>query len=160
MKGVSSRKHMIDLLFPIMLWAVLLICSVFSIILGIHFYEKTTNRISSNYETRTALSYMKEKIHQNDLYNSVSIGSFDHCESLILEQESEGHLYKTYIYVYENALWEVTVQDGVSISAKDGTKILDVTDFSMSETTPGLFTFSCTNHLGRTVSTSVSTMSN
>ena len=72
MKGVSNHKHMIDILFPIMLWAILLICSVFAMILGIHFYEKTTNRISSNYETRTALSYLREKIHQNDQCESIS----------------------------------------------------------------------------------------
>ena len=48
-------KHKLDLLFPMMLWSVLLICSVFTILIGIHFYENTNERISSNYETRTLL---------------------------------------------------------------------------------------------------------
>ena len=159
MKGVSSRKHMIDLLFPIMLWAILLICSVFAMILGIHFYEKTTNRISSNYETRTALSYLREKIHQNDQCESISIGSLDDAQALVFEQTYGDTLYKTYIYEYENALWELMVQDGVQASLKDGTKILDVEDFSMEETSPGIFTFSCTNQAGNTVTATVTSVS-
>lgn len=159
MKGVSNRKHMIDILFPIMLWAILLICSVFAMILGIHFYEKTTNRISSNYETRTALSYLREKIHQNDQCESISISSFDGAEALVFEETYGDLLYRTYIYEYENALWELMVQDGVNASLKDGTKILDVDDFSMKETSSGIFTFSCTNQAGNTVTATVTSVS-
>ena len=159
MKGVLGRKHMIDVLFPIMLWAVLLICSVFAMVLGIHFYEKTTNRISSTYETRTALSYLREKIHQNDQNQSISIGSFDETEALIFEQTYGDKLYKTYIYEYENALWELMLQDGVQASCKDGTKILDVREFSMKEISPGIFIFSCTNEAGKPSTITVTSIS-
>ena len=159
MKGVSHRKHMIDVIFPIMLWAILLICSILAIILGIHFYEQTTARISSNYETRTALSYLREKIHQNDQYQSISIGSFDETEALVFEQVYGNSLYQTYIYEYENALWEITLQDGVLASCEDGTKILDVKDFSMEESAPGIFIFTCTNEAGKTVSITVASVS-
>ena len=159
MKGISNKKHTIDLLFPILLWAVLLICPIFTVLLGIHFYEKTTDRITSNYETRTALSYLREKIHQNDESDAISIGTLGEVESLIIEQTYGDKLYKTYIYSYENALWELMAQDGLSVSPTDGTKILDVKGFSMEETAPGIFVFSCTNEIGQTVSTTVSTIS-
>lgn len=158
MKGVSNQKHMIDLLFPIMLWAVLLICSIFTVILGIHFYQGSTERISSNYEIRTVLSYVREKIHQADTANAVSLGFLGETESLILEQYSGEQLYKTYIYAYDDALWELTTQDGITLSPKDGTKLFDVKNFRIAENAPGVYTCSCTDAAGRMVSTTVSTV--
>lgn len=151
-------KHKLDLLFPMMLWGVLLICSVFTILLGIHFYENTNERISSNYETRTALSYMREKIHQNDAAGAISIGNLDASDSLIIEQTYNDKTYYTYIYAYENALWELMVQDGIEVSPEDGTKIMDVSDFTMREIRPGVFHFSCKNATGKEVSATISSV--
>lgn len=158
MKGISTQKHMIDLLFPIMLWAVLLICSIFTIVLGIHFYQESTERISSTYEVRTVLSYVREKIHQADAEHAVSLGFLGDTESLILKQYSGEQLYITYIYAYEDALFELTTIDGVTLSPKDGTKIFDVDDFTITEDASGVYTFSCTDADGHMISTTVSTV--
>lgn len=158
MKDGANQKHMIDLLFPILLWTVLLICSIFTIVLGIHFYQKSTERISSTYEVRTVLSYVREKIHQADTEAAVSLGFLDDTESLILKQHSGNQIYNTYIYAYENALFELTTLDGVTLSPKDGTKILDVDGFTIVEESPGIFTFSCTDTAGHVVSTTVATI--
>ena len=66
---------------------------------------------------------------------------------------------KRYIYEYENALWELMLQDGVQASCKDGTKILDVREFSMKEISPGIFIFSCTNEAGKPSTITVTSIS-
>ena len=153
-------KHKLDLLFPILLFGCLSICAVFTILIGIHFYEDTTERISSNYESRTALSYLREKIHQNDENGNISLGTLAGNDSLIIRHNYNENLYYTYIYVYENALWELIIQDGVEVSPKDGTKILDVSDFRMEESAAGRFHFSYTNADGHTVTSTVTALSN
>ena len=152
-------KHKLDLLFPIMLWGSLLICCVFSILIGIRFYERTTDQISATYESRTALSYLREKIHQNDEYGNISLGTLDGVDSLIIEQTYHDKIFYTYIYAYENALWELMVQDGIDVSPKDGTKILEVTDLTMEESAKGLFQFTYTNPEGQIIRSSVSVLS-
>lgn len=49
-----------------------------------------------NYESRTVLSYLTEKIHQND-NGTVTIGSVDGTDSLIIRQDYDGEEYCTYI---------------------------------------------------------------
>lgn len=151
-------KHKLDLLFPILLFGCLSICAVFTILVGIHFYEDTSDRIASNYESRTALSYLREKIHQNDENGNISLGTFEGNDCLIIEQTYEDKFYYTYIYAYENALWELTVQDGIDVSPEDGTKILDVAGFYMEESETGRFHFTYTNADGRTITSTVSAL--
>lgn len=152
-------KHKLDLLFPMLLWGALLICCVFSILIGIRFYERTTDQISATYESRTALSYLREKIHQNDENGNISLGTLDGVDSLIIEQTYHDKIFFTYIYAYENALWELMVQDGIDVSPKDGTKILEVTDLKMKESAKGLFQFTYTNPDGRSITSTVSVLS-
>ncbi len=158
MKKKFQQKHVIDLLFPIMLWAVLLICSIFTIILGIHFYQESTKRISSTYEIRTVLSYVREKIHQADSGQAVSVGFLGNTQSLILQQYSGEQSYTTYIYAYNDALWELTALGEAALSPEDGTKIFDIADFTITEKASGIYTFSCTDADGHTVSATVSTI--
>lgn len=152
-------KHKLDLIFPILLWGMLLICAVFTILVGIHFYENTTERISNNFDARTALSYLREKIHQNDEDGSISLGQFADQDSIIIQQTINETIYYTYIYAYENALWELTAQEGIDLSPSDGTKIIDVKDFHMEEISSGHFYFSCKNQDGYEISTKVSAIS-
>lgn len=152
-------KHKLDLLFPFMLWGALLVCCVLTILMGIHFYENTNERISATYESRTALSYLREKIHQNDEHRNISLGTLNGNDSLIIQQSYNEKTYFTYIYVYEHALWELMAQDGISVSPEDGTKILEVQDLQMEEPEPGRFHFSYTDTDGHKITASVSTLS-
>ena len=60
------RRHVIDLLFPIALFLVLAASSLFLVILAANVYQKSVAWEESNYESRTCLSYVTEKIRQND----------------------------------------------------------------------------------------------
>ena len=72
----TARKHTIDILFPWALFGLLAICGLLVLILAADIYQDTTTMADENYESRTVLSYLTEKIHQND-NGTVTIGSVD-----------------------------------------------------------------------------------
>ena len=106
MRFRTKHKHMIDFLFPVALFFVFALSALTVILLAAKIYQSTTEHSSFNYTSRTCLSYIAEKIHQNDVGGTVSIGTFDGCDALVLEQAHGEDTYYTYIYVHENELKE------------------------------------------------------
>lgn len=145
MRFQIKRKHMIDFLFPIALFFVFALSALTVILLAARIYQDTTENSSLNYTSRTCLSYISEKVHQNDLQGSVSLGSFDGCDALIMEQRHDGETYCTYIYTYDNELKELFIKEGAEASASSGRTILEVENFSIEKLTDDLLRFSCTD---------------
>lgn len=150
-----KQRHMIDFLFPVALFFVFALSALTVILLATRIYQSTTENSSLNYTSRTSLSYISEKIHQNDLENGVSLGSFDGCDALVLKQEIDDTVYFTYIYSYQNELKEIFLKEGAETNAAAGQTILNVQDFSMKQIAEGLFSFQCTDEAGQTASTTV-----
>lgn len=151
----TEKRHVIDILFPIVLFFVFAASAFVVIMLAANIYSSTTASSESHFETGTSLSYVTEKIRQADESGSVSIGTFDGRDSLVLEQTYGDEAYVTYIYVDEDELKEIFLKTGIAASAADGTKIMTVHDFQMKEVKEGLFSFSCTASDGRTAETYV-----
>ncbi len=148
MRFRTQQNHMIDFLFPVALFFVFAVSAMTVILLATGIYRSTTEHSSLNYTARTSLSYICEKIHQNDINGNVAIGNFDGCDALVLKQTYQEDTYQTYIYVYDKELKELFVKDGVPASSKDGRTILSVEDFSMDTVKDGVFRFSCTDSKG------------
>lgn len=143
------RRHVIDMLFPIALFLVLAASSLFLVILAANVYRKNVAWEEMNYESRTCLSYVAEKIRQNDENGGVEAGTFDGIPCLILRQNFGEESYVTYLYSYEGQLCELFVREGVSMGAADGQKILEVHDFSVAEQEEGVFKISCSDGNGK-----------
>lgn len=143
------RGHVIDLLFPIALFLVLAASSLFLVILAANTYRKSVMWEESNYESRTCLSYVTEKIRQGDERGAVETGTFDGIPCLIFRQNFGAADYVTYLYSYEGRLCELFVQEGVSVRASDGQGILDVNGLSITEPEKGVFRISCLDDSGR-----------
>ena len=62
---------MIDFLFPVALFFVFALSALTVILLAARIYQSTTESSSLNYTARTSLSYINEKIHQNDCDGAV-----------------------------------------------------------------------------------------
>lgn len=160
MRNSLRRNHMIDLLFPIALFFVFTVSAIVVILLATRIYQSTADTSFRNDTARTALTYISERIHQNDSLGGISLGNYDGCEALILTHSEEQAGYTTYIYVHEGQLKELFIKNGVSPSASVGKTIISVEDFLMEEIDMGLYRFSCLNIDGKRISTLVGTYSN
>lgn len=147
-----KQRHMIDFLFPVALFFVFALSALTVILLATRIYQSTTENSSLNYTSGTSLSYLSEKIHQNDLSQGISLGTFDGCEALVLKQQRGVETYYTYIYCYQDELKELFVKDGAEANAAAGQTILKVKEFTMEEAADGLFSIRCTDEAGQTAS--------
>ena len=95
----DKKKHMIDFLFPVVLFFVFTLSALTVILLAAGIYQSTTEESSLNDSARTSLSYISEKLHQSDAADSVSIGTFDGCEALILKHSSDDDDYLSLIHI-------------------------------------------------------------
>lgn len=152
MRFQTRKNHVIDLLFPIAIFFVFAVSALTVILLAANIYQSTTARASENYNARTALSYISEKVHQNDIDGGISAGIFDGCDSLILEQTFDDSNYFTYIYEDDGYLKELFVKEGIDASASSGKAIIPVSDFTVDDTGDGLFHFSVTDENNQTAS--------
>ena len=159
MRFRTQKNHMIDYLFPVALFFVFAVSALTVILLATNIYRSATEHSSLNYTAGTTLSYISEKIHQSDENGSISIGTFDGLDALILEQEYNGTSYFTYIYTDENELKELFVKEGVQADASSGRPILQVKSFEMEPVSDHTFRFTCTDEAGQNASSIVSTRS-
>lgn len=156
MRFQIKRKHMIDFLFPVALFFVFALSALTTILLAARIYQNTTEHSALNYTSRTSLSYISEKLHQNDYEGSISIGSFDGCDAIVMEQKHENETYYTYIYAYDQELKELFIKKDVTASASSGRTILEVEDFSIEQLSDHLLRISCSDQKGQQASTIIS----
>lgn len=150
-----KRRHMIDFIFPIALFFVFALSALTLVLFAARIYRSTTENSSLQYTSRTGLSYISEKIHQSDGHGAITLGSFDGCDALVIEQSYEEETYFTYIYVHEQNLKELFIKEGVAADASDGRIILEIQDFSIEQLSENLFRFNCTDAKNQSSSTIV-----
>jgi hypothetical protein len=156
MRFQTKQKHMIDFLFPVALFFVFALSALTVILLAARIYQSTTESSSLNYTARTSLSYINEKIHQNDCDGAVYLDEFDGCQALVMEQAHNNERYYTYIYIYGQELKELFIKEGVDVTASAGRTIMEIQDFSMEEISENLLKFSCVDNTNTKASSIVS----
>ena len=156
MREQTERKHVIDFLFPLALFFVLTATSVALVVLASGTYSRQVQDSEDSFVSRTALSYVTEKIHQADEYGAVYAGTFNGQDAIVICQTYSEQTYMTYLYEYDGDLRELFIQDGVDAKASDGRRILASDSFSFEESQEGLFHLYCTNKDGSISDTYVS----
>lgn len=144
MKSHTQKRHVIDFIFPVALLFVFAVSALIVVLLSARIYESTTEDSQEHYTSRTALSYISEKLRQNDENGAVSLGTLNDSDCLIMTQGLGDTAYTTYIYEYEGVLRELSVKKGVSPSPNAGEMILEVEEFHAETIADTLFRFTIT----------------
>lgn len=140
-----NRTHVTDILFTLSLFCLFTACAFLVVLTGIQVYRTTVSDMEDNYSSKTALSYVTEKIRQHDFAGGVSVVSLKGENALVLKDQADGETYLTYIYAYEDYLWELSVKEGTSVSRDMGQKIIQVQDFSIEKKENGFFELSASD---------------
>lgn len=152
MRFKQKQNHMVDFLFPVALFFVFTLSALTILLLATKIYRSTIEDSSLNDTARTSLAYISEKIHQNDNKDSVSVGTFDGCDALILKQTHENETYDTYIYAYNNELKELFLKEGISAEASSGKTILQIESFTIEPLSDNQIRFHCVDSNGKEAS--------
>ena len=79
MRKISKKRrfheqvHITDLLFSLGLLCLFTISSLTVLLIGAHVYKQTALDMKTNYTTRTALTYVAEKVRQHDSIQASSV---------------------------------------------------------------------------------------
>ena len=138
------KKHRIHALFPILLFLIVTLFALFLIVLSAKIYKNTTENSHLNHQARIALSYVSEKLHQQEDC-PVTLSSYDGIDALMITQTYGESRYDTYVYYYDGAIRELFIKENTKASLSDGKPILEVLDFSMEQITEDLFYYTCTD---------------
>ena len=150
MRFHRNRSHVIDLIFPLAVLFVFAASSLVVLILSVHIYTGQTEQAEAHYHTDTPLSYVEEKIRQNDVAGSIAIMTLDGTECLALKNSSDGINSTTYLYVSDGWLKELFVRDDTDVSLNAGKNIIEASDFKVAELNNGLYRITITDTEGVT----------
>lgn len=147
---IRTGSRRIDSIFVMILFFLFALTAFVLVMIGVKQYQATADSMNYNYEVRTATSYLREKIRQNDSHAAISIDNIEGTDVLSLKSEVNGIVYYTYIYYYGGYLRELYVQDGSSFSLSSGQQIIELSGFELSEATDRLITVTITDTWGGT----------
>lgn len=150
MRFHRSRSHVIDLIFPLAVLFVFAASSLVVLLLSAHIYTKQTTQAEANYRTGTPLSYIEEKVRQDDVAGGIAIETLDGTDCLALRSSVDGTDYTTYLYVADGWLKELFVRDDADVSLNAGKNIIEASAFSVSELQDGLYRITITDADGTT----------
>lgn len=127
----KQDKHIIDILFVVALFGLFVLSAVFLISIGANIYTKTMSNMDQNFNSRTAVAYINEKIRQSDKAGCISIGSFDGNDAIIISTCINNKEYLTYIYEYNGTLMELMKRPEINLTPAAGQKLIDVNSFQI-----------------------------
>ena len=145
------KKHSAQLL-PVLLLALFLMLSVLTAMRTAACYKKVLDR-SDRMDRSTALTYITEKVRQNDTAGALRIGTIGDCQALVICQGDE-ILYDTYIYCYDGSLRELMIKRELTPAPEMGRSLLpmDLLELTLED---GLLRIRCADGSGEILERSV-----
>lgn len=134
----KQQRHIIDIIFVLALFCLFALSAIFLITIGADIYGKTVDNMEGNFNARTALAYVTEKVRQSDMEGQIAVGEFAGRPALIITSRVSDTDYNTYIYEYEGCLKELMCRQDVSLGPEAGQDILEVSEFSLTSVNENL----------------------
>lgn len=154
MKMASEKRHVVDFLFTLALFCVFAASALLVVIMGANVYKDTVDAMNENYENRTSLTYLAEKVRQYDTGGAVRLDAVGESPALVLRQQLEERVFETWIYVDEGYLKEILVAEGFDLKPSDGQVIKELASLKL-EQDGALITMTTTDQTGKSESMSL-----
>jgi hypothetical protein len=122
---MGNKKHAVNLIFTVTLLGVFALSAIMVAVMGAQVYQRGAAKMQANFDTRTSLVYISEKLRQNpdEAFRRESVEGSD---ALVLTQSYDGNVYESWIYVHDGKLYEVMVAAGTSVKPGDGQRIMSL----------------------------------
>lgn len=143
-KLVFKKKNngYVELVCILILFFVFTALSLALVIVGAESYKQIKKRTDVTFNSGAYASYIQNKVHSYDTGN-IDVINKDNVSCLVLyETEST---YKTYIYCYEDKLYENLINDTSEFYIGDGEVLYDVSDLEFEKYSDNILKFSTKN---------------
>ena len=154
-----DRRHLIDVFFIISLLFGFVFCAVLIIALGASIYQRGVDSSTSNFDKRTASTYIVQKIRQCDEYGAISVGEIGNLPALTITKDIDGTSYTIYMYVYNGYLMEVFARTDTAISPQSGQRIIEMESMDVKISSSNLISVSVSDVEGHQIEVLISPQS-
>ncbi len=134
----NNRTSNIGLLFILLLFLSLVLCALFTMLIGSGVYENINGRMEENYSGQTALSYISNQFKQSDQAESIYVENVDGTSVMVLEENVEGTVYQTRIYFHEGHICEYYAEKTLGFDLVNGLDIIEAKSLEFTEIHSGL----------------------
>ena len=146
------NKPVVDILFLLALFCVFLISALFIVLLGAKIYRKTVSNMDVNFKSRTALSYVTEKVRQFDHSGGAAVIHYGDTPVLVLNERIDDTDYSTFLYEKDGYLTELTARSDYDFNLTGGTKVVPIQGFNIERVSDSLYYFTLTDENGESIS--------
>lgn len=137
----NSKQFSFQFVFIMLLFLMIVILSVMIILLGKNIYENINEDRNTNYELRVSLSYIANKVRQADKENSVELRKLNDNYAVVINEVYDEEEYETWIYFYDNSIYEILIDANSTFDLADGMKIVNVDYMEISAIKDNLYKF-------------------
>lgn len=155
----KPKTHVIDYFFILSLFCVFAASALVVVLIGVNVYESTVTNMNENYTSRTSLTYVLEKVRQNDGTGNISVGDIQGQSAIIIEKIYDNVPYCTYIYAYDGELKELFIKKDQLFSPGEGESIMEVKNFTISKVGENLIKLETTSNEGMILDTFINLQS-
>lgn len=141
MKKKFSSRHPVAELASLLLFGIFILFLLLMLLFSARIYQQTVKNTTAESTLGTAVSYLTAKFRQHDTENGIFTDKLDNISALCFRDTLNDQDYITYIYLDQGSLKELFTPDGSSASASAGTTIAQLSDFQVSESRPGFYSF-------------------
>jgi len=101
-------------MFTILLLGIFALTAIFVAVMGANVYANSAEKLKANFDTRTSIVYLSEKIRTNP-DDSYDVREVDGNTALVLTEEWNGFVFESWIFVANERLCEVTISQGDTV---------------------------------------------
>jgi len=131
------RRTSLDVVMVVALFSVFAICALLLSLIGAHVYRGTASTMSQNYNSRTSVLYIAEKIRHNDIEGTIRIESLEGNDALVFTEKQSGKDYEIWLFVRDDMLYEGLFAPGAVPDVKLCQKIVPLKSMDASFTGQG-----------------------
>lgn len=146
----KRNRSIVDFLFILALFGAFAITGLLVVLFGSKVYQSTVSKMDANYSSRTALSYVTEKIRSHDYTNGADVSDIDITSLngnsvLLLKETVNDRDYVTYMYVSDGMLKEFTTSSDYDFDYTEGTNIIAIKKFIVNRVNDSLYKIDLTD---------------
>ncbi|MEG2429300.1 MAG: DUF4860 domain-containing protein [Oscillospiraceae bacterium] len=130
--NISKKTSATTSVLMLVIFSIFSVSSFILVIIGANSYKSIINGIDDNNQIRATLSYVTNKVRQNDCKDAISVEKINGEDVLILASKSDEEIYKTYIYHYKGKLYESYLQSDVKFIENEGEEIVEIEDLNIA----------------------------
>ena len=107
-----TRFRNFDVVFILMVFALYTTVGLLLAAIGARVYQTANETLTSNYDQRTSVLYIAQKVRQNDSDGQIEVVPFGDSYALVFGSDFNGAHYENWIYVKDGYLREELLAPG------------------------------------------------